>query len=95
MIGKSDRANGVREYARLTLSAIRLFNGITALFAPAVLLCRLGVDPETNRAAFYALRMFGVRTVLIGAQLLLRNEGLRATPYVWRLWSTSSTPQRR
>jgi len=78
MIGKSDRANGVREYARITLSAIRLFNGIAALFAPAVLLRRLGVDPETNRAAFYALRMFGVRTVLIGAQLLLRNEGLRA-----------------
>jgi hypothetical protein len=78
MIGRSDRANGVRAYARITLSAIRLFNGIVALFAPAVLLRRLGVDPETNRAAFYALRMFGVRTVLIGAQLLLRNEGLRA-----------------
>jgi len=73
-----DRANGVHEYARITLSAIRLFNGITTLFAPAALLRRLGVDPEGNRAAIYALRMFGVRTVLIGAQLLLRNRGLRA-----------------
>jgi|SRR5215211_2160050 hypothetical protein len=73
-----DRANGVHEYARIILSAIRLFNGIAALFAPATLLRRLGVDPEANRAALYALRMFGVRTVLIGAQLLLRNEGLRA-----------------
>jgi hypothetical protein len=78
MTGRSDRANGVHEYARITLSAIRLFNGIAALFAPAALLRRLGVDPETNPAALYALRMFGVRTVLIGAQLLLRNGGMRA-----------------
>src|SRR3712207_5891925 len=78
MTGRLDRANGVHEYARITLSAIRLFNGIAALFAPAALLRRLGVDPEANRAALYALRMFGVRTVLIGAQLLLRNGGLRA-----------------
>jgi hypothetical protein len=78
MTGRFDRANGVHEYARITLSAIRLFNGIAALFAPAALLRRLGVDPEANRAALYALRMFGVRTVLIGAQLLLRNGGLRA-----------------
>jgi hypothetical protein len=78
MTGRFDRANGVHEYARITLSAIRLFNGIAALFAPAALLRRLGVAPEANPAALYALRMFGVRTVLIGAQLLLRNEGLRA-----------------
>jgi hypothetical protein len=38
----------------------------------------LGVDPEANRAALYVLRMFGVRTVLIGAQLLLRDEGVRS-----------------
>jgi hypothetical protein len=38
----------------------------------------LGVDPETNRPALYVLRPFGVRTILIGAQLLLRNEGLCA-----------------
>jgi hypothetical protein len=45
---------------------------------PAALARRLGVDPETNRAALYVLRLFGVRTILIGAQLLLRDEGLRA-----------------
>ena len=78
MTGRSDNANDIPEYARITLSVIRLFNGIAALFAPAALLRRLGVDPEANRAAIYALRMFGVRTVLIGAQLLLRNAGLRA-----------------
>src|SRR5919112_6429663 len=78
MTGRFDHAHRVHEYARITLSAIRLFNGTAALFAPAALLRRLGVDPEANLAAHYALRMFGVRTVLIGAQLLLRNGGLRA-----------------
>ena len=46
-----------------------------ALFVPATLARRLGVDPEANPAA---LRLFGVRTVLIGAQLLLRDSGVRA-----------------
>ena len=78
MTGRFDHAHRIPEYARITLSAIRLFNGTAALFAPAALLRRLRVDPEANPAALYAFRMFGVRTVLIGAQLLLRNGGLRA-----------------
>ncbi len=61
----------VRDAARYALAAIRLVNGTAALFAPAQLLRRLGVDPRANPAAFYALRMFGVRTIVIGAELLL------------------------
>ena len=75
MAGKFDRAH---DYARPTLAGIRLFNGVAALFVPATLARRLGVDPESNPAALYALRLFGVRTVLIGAQLLLRDGGVRA-----------------
>jgi hypothetical protein len=75
MARKADRMD---DYARIALASIRLFNGFAALFVPAVLARRLGVDPETNRAALYVLRLFGVRTILIGAQLLLRDEGLRA-----------------
>jgi hypothetical protein len=75
MAWKADRAG---DYSRIALASIRLFNGIAALFVPATLARRLAVDPETNRAALYVLRLFGVRTILIGAQLLLRNEGLRA-----------------
>jgi hypothetical protein len=75
MAGKFDRAH---DYARVTLAGIRLFNGVAALFVPGTLARRLGVDPEANPAALYALRLFGVRTVLIGAQLLLRDSGLRA-----------------
>jgi hypothetical protein len=75
MAGKFDRS---LDFARITLAGIRLFNGVAALFVPATLARGLGVDPEANRAALYALRLFGVRTVLIGAQLLLRDGGVRA-----------------
>ena len=75
MAGKLDRAP---DYARITLAGIRLFNGVAALFVPATLARQLGVDPAANPVALYALRLFGVRTVLIGAQLLLRDGGVRA-----------------
>ena len=75
MTGKIDVAH---DYARITLASIRLFNGVAALFVPATLARQLGVDPAANPAALYALRLFGVRTVLIGAQLLLRDDGVRA-----------------
>lgn len=60
-----------RRVARYALASIRLINGTVALLAPALLLRRLGVDPQANPAAFYALRMFGIRTVVLGAELLL------------------------
>jgi hypothetical protein len=60
-----------RRAARYALAGIRLVNGTAALVAPALLLRRLGVDPQANPAAFYALRMFGIRTVVLGAELLL------------------------
>src|SRR5918997_169534 len=75
MAGKFDLAH---DYARITLAGIRLFNGVAALFVPATLARQLGVEPAANPAALYALRLFGVRTVLIGAQLLLRDGGVRA-----------------
>jgi hypothetical protein len=75
MAGKFDRS---LDFARITLAGMRLFNGVAALFVPATLARGLGVDPEANRAALYALRLFGVRTVLIGIQLLLRDGGVRA-----------------
>ena len=75
MAGKFDLAH---DYARITLAGIRLFNGVAALFVPATLARQLGVDPAANPAALYALRLFGVRTLLIGAKLLLRDGGVRA-----------------
>jgi hypothetical protein len=59
-----------REHARIALAAIRLVNGSLALLAPEVMLRRLGADPCTNQVAVYPLRMFGIRTVVLGVELL-------------------------
>jgi hypothetical protein len=66
-----------RSTARYTLAAIRLFNGGTALFAPEKLARGLGADPQANGVVIYALRLFGIRTVMIGTELLvLRGKAL-------------------
>ena len=59
-----------REHARIALATIRLVNGALALLAPAVMLRRLGADPRANAVAIYPLRMFGIRTVVLGVELL-------------------------
>jgi hypothetical protein len=73
--------------ARTILAGIRLLNGSVALLAPRQFLRILRVDPETNGAAIYALRMFGVRTVYLGYQLLSEEgdaleRAVRAAAYV-------------
>ena len=59
-----------RDHARIALATIRLVNGTMALLAPEMMLRRLGADPAVNGVAVYPLRMFGIRTVLLGAELL-------------------------
>jgi len=59
-----------RDHARIALATIRLVNGTIALLAPEMMLRRLGADPAVNGVAVYPLRMFGIRTVLLGAELL-------------------------
>jgi hypothetical protein len=63
----------VRDLARITLGVIRSINGLLALFRPKFILRKLEVDPDQNGAAIYALRMFGVRTVFLGAELFLKE----------------------
>ena len=67
----------VRDSARIILACIRLLNGVAALLAPKLILRRVGVDPAANPAALYAFRMFGIRTVVIGAELLLPDGEVR------------------
>ena len=64
MIRKNDLAGRA-------LAAIRLFNGAGALFVPETALKRLGGDPAHDGSAVYPLRMFGVRTLLLGTELLV------------------------
>jgi hypothetical protein len=59
-----------RDHARMALTAIRLVNGTMALLTPEMMLRRLGADPAANRVAIYPLRMFGIRTVVLGVDLL-------------------------
>jgi hypothetical protein len=51
------------------LAAIRLVNGTLGLLAPQVLVRRTSADPTTTEP-YYAFRMFGVRTVVLGLDLL-------------------------
>jgi hypothetical protein len=74
----SDKLEHWRDYARIALAGIRIFNGAAALFAPALLARRLGGDANSNRAALYVLRLFGIRTIIIGIELLAPDEELRA-----------------
>jgi len=59
--------------ARYALAAIRIGTGTLALVAPSVIIKRFGEDPEKDAAAIYGLRLFGVRTVLIGADLITEH----------------------
>lgn len=73
----SDTLEHVRDYARILLAAIRLINGAAALFAPALLVRQFGDTP--NHSVIYALRLFGVRTVIVGIELLVPDEQLRTS----------------
>ena len=64
--------------ARYALGGIRILNGALGLLTPAVIIRRFGdKNPERNAAALYGLRLFGVRTIVLGADLfLLRRREL-------------------
>lgn len=84
-----------RERAPQVLGAIRLFYGATALLAPSQMARRLGVDPDANPAPVHPLRMFGIRTVLIGAELLFqgpetRVRSMRVAPLIHASDTTSA-----
>jgi len=63
---KAARAGRVARYA---LAGIRIVNGSVALLAPSVIIRRFGEAPADDNAAIYGLRMFGIRTVIIGVDL--------------------------
>ena len=73
--------------ARYLLGGIRLFNGAAALFVPRQLGQRVGVDPDSSPAAVYVLRLFGVRTIYAGLELLIGRDAhlrnaLRVAPAI-------------
>ena len=74
--------------ARYTLGGIRFVNGALALVAPTVIQKRLGDPvPDRNAAAIYGIRLFGVRTIVIGLDLLrppgeALDRAVRAAPLI-------------
>jgi hypothetical protein len=73
--------------ARLLLGGIRLLNGAVALLAPWLIVRRFGDDADEHPVSAYALRMFGVRTVLIAIDLFsadgpVRSHAMRVAPVI-------------
>ena len=74
--------------ARFSLGAIRILTGGTGLLAPAMIINRFGEEnPSANPAAIYGLRLFGIRTLLLGVDLLRLHgrdldRALRAAPII-------------
>jgi hypothetical protein len=74
--------------ARYALGAIRVVNGALGVVAPTFIARRLGDDqPERNAAAIYGIRLFGVRTIVIGLDLLrppgeALDRAVRAAPWI-------------
>ena len=65
------------DLARVLLAAVRLTMVTAGLLAPGLVIRRLDIDPTTQPAMRYPLRMFGIRTVLIGAELLTPDKRRR------------------
>lgn len=63
-------------FARVTLAGIRIFNGTAGLLAPSMLSKRLDVEDAAGPMA-YPFRMFGIRTILIGVDLIARDSDVR------------------
>jgi hypothetical protein len=79
--------NRIATVARVALALIRLFNGGAALLTPRALAGRLGVDTDSNPAIIYPFRLFGIRTIVIGLELLMpdgrvRRHAVRVAPII-------------
>lgn len=76
--GQIDRLVAGGTKARYALAVIRVVNGTAALVAPSIIVKRLGEAPGESAVAIYGLRLFGIRTVLIGVDLVTqRGSSLR------------------
>ena len=66
-----------RDYARIALACVRIFNGTASLAAPRAFARRLGTEADADGSAVHIARMFGIRTILIGLDLLSSDPEVR------------------
>jgi hypothetical protein len=64
----------VRRVARYLLAVVRIVNGALGLAAPQVLSERIEGKGAPTPATIYAFRLFGIRTILLGLDLIVRPE---------------------
>lgn len=64
----------MQHVARFALGAVRLVNGGVGLLAPRLFITRFDPDRPPSPAAIYAFRLFGIRTVYLGLDLLVRPQ---------------------
>lgn len=62
---------------RVALALLRTSFGLAGLVRPELLVRRVDGAGPPSPAAVYAFRMFGIRTVVIGSQLLARDAEVR------------------
>jgi hypothetical protein len=75
---RPDKTARIGRAARYALAGIRIVNGSVALIGPSVIIRRFGESPADDNAAIYGLRTFGIRTVVLGVDLLdLEDAPLR------------------
>ena len=77
----------LRTSARLLLASIRLLNGSIALCMPGLITRQLRPVHEEQPATQYALRMFGIRTILLAIDLFrpagqVREQAIRMAPII-------------
>jgi hypothetical protein len=77
------------DIARTALGLIRLANGTIALVQPRIITRRFATPGQTEppQVAVYALRMFGIRTILVALDLLRgdgvdRRHAMRVAPLI-------------
>jgi len=89
---ESDATRITGRVARYALAGVRIVNGSVALIAPSVIIGRFGESPARDSAAVYGLRMFGIRTVLIGADARWSraSSSTQATPQAPRRWVSAA-----
>ncbi|WIX81302.1 hypothetical protein QRX50_11305 [Amycolatopsis carbonis] len=67
----------IRRATATVLSLIRIFNGALGLVAPEKMAKQLGSAMEDDKTFVYPARMFGIRTLVLGFDLLLVRGGPR------------------
>jgi hypothetical protein len=65
-------------FGRVALGLVRLANGVLGLCLPGMLIGRIDPVAPPSPAAVYAFRLFGVRTLLLGRDLLWGSDEVRA-----------------